>query len=234
MARTVTDRLRRGGVYERGYVGAILKVIDSDVAAKYGLRSTKGTVVDVVLPGTPAEKAGLKAGDVIEGVNGREIPSSYHLQEAVSSVGPSSPIILNIVRKGARVDVPVITALRPQAPRGDPLEELQGYLRVHFDEDPKHASVFIRDPRRSRRAPGLWDGSLLKSVLPAQDWPEEAITLNYYKTRARPAPIKSLSDLRKALERAYVGGRMAATFEIDHPPAPITSVDFDVLWPIVM
>lgn len=234
MARVVTDRLRRHGRYDRGYIGAILKIIDSDVAAKYGLASTRGTVVDVVLQGTPAEKAGMKPGDVIRGVNGRAIPSSYHLQEAVSSVGPSAPITIHIDRKGSQMEVSVTTALRPVAPRGDPLVEMQGYLRVVFEEDARHGAVYLRDPHRSRRAPGLWNGSLVKSVLPAQDWPEETITLNYYKTRARPVPLRSLADLRKALARAYIGGRMAATFEIDYPTAPIASVDFDVFWPIIV
>ena len=234
MARVVADRLRRGGRYERGYVGAVVKIIDSDVAAKYGLGSLRGTAIDVVLPGTPAERAGLKPGDVIQGVNGRAIPSSYFLQEAVSSVGPSSPITLNIVRRGSSMELPVTTALRPEAPRGDPLTEMQGYLRVFFEEDAAKGLVYLRDPIRSRRAPGLWNNSVVKSVLAAQDWPGETITLNYYKTRAKPTPVRSLADLRKALARAYVGGRMAATFEIDYSPAPIASVVFDVLWPITL
>jgi len=116
MARVVTERLRRNGRYERGYVGAILKTIDSEVAAKYGLANRSGTVIDVVLPGTPAEKAGLQPGDVVQGVNGRVIPTSYHLQEAVSSVGPSARIKLNIDRNCSQMEVPVTTALRPEAP----------------------------------------------------------------------------------------------------------------------
>ena len=71
-------------------------------------------------------------------------------------------------------------------------------------------------------------------MLPAQDWPEEPITLNYYKTRAKPIRIDSLSDLRSALERAYLGGRMAVTFQIDNPSHPIVSVAFDELWPIIL
>jgi hypothetical protein len=111
---------------------------------------------------------------------------------------------------------------------------MQGYLRIYFEEDAKRGIVIIRDPKRSRKAPGLWEASVVKTVLPAQDWPEEAITLNYYRTRAKPVPIRTLDDLRKALARAYVGGYMAATFEIDYPNAPIVSVSFSEQWPIFL
>jgi S1-C subfamily serine protease len=234
MARIVIDRLRRDGRYERGYVGAIMRTIDADMARKYGLTRTIGTVVDVVLPGGAAEKAGLQPGDVVYGVNGRQTSSSYQLQEAVSSVGPSIKVTFTVERKGKQMEIPATTALRPAAPRGDPLVEMQGYLRLYFEEDAKHGQVIIRDPNRSRRAPGLWEGTVVKSVLPAQDWPEETITLNYYRTRAKPTPVRGLDDLRKALMRAYLGGYMAATFEIDYTAAPIASVRFDELWPILL
>ena len=51
---------------------------------------------------------------------------------------------------------------------------------------------------------------------------------------AKPIPIDSLDDLRSALKRAYRGGKMAATFEIDNPSAPVASVVFDELWPIIL
>lgn len=74
----------------------------------------------------------------------------------------------------------------------------------------------------------------MKSVLPAKDWPEEPVTHSYYKTRAKPIPIDSLDDLRSTLRRAYLGGRVAVTFEIDNPSSPIASVAFDEVWPIIL
>ncbi|PYT33297.1 MAG: hypothetical protein DMF52_15855, partial [Acidobacteria bacterium] len=115
-----------------------------------------------------------------------------------------------------------------------PLVDVENYLRIRFEEDAKKKQVIIRDPHRSQRAPGLYESSRVKSVLPAQDWPEEPITLNYYRTRAKSIPIDSLDDLRSALKRAYLGGRVAATFEIDNPSAPVASVAFDELWPIIL
>ncbi len=234
MARLVIERLRRDGRYERGFIGLHVRPVDSENTSKFGLTRTEGSVVESVLPATPAQRAGLQPGDVLYGINGRNAVSSYLLQEAVSSVGPGAPIRLMVDRRGQMMEVQVTTTLRPEAPRVDPLQDLQNYLRIRFDEDTKKQQVFIKDPHRSRRAPGLYDGSRVKSVLPAQDWPEEPVTHSYYKTRAKPIPIDSLDDLRSTLRRAYLGGRVAVTFEIDNPSSPIASVAFDEVWPIIL
>jgi serine protease Do len=233
MAQLVVERLRKGGRYERGFVGLQVRPIDSDSISKFGLKRTDGSVVESVLKGTPAERAGLAPGDVLYGINGHLAPNSYLLQEAVSSVGPGAAVRLMIDRRGQVQEIPVTTSARPDAPRIDPVIDMESYLRIWFEEDTVKKQVIIRDKYRSHRAPGLYEGTRVKSVLPAQDWPEEPITLNYYRTRARPVEIDSLQDLRSALQRAYVGGRMAATFEIDYSTQPIASVAFDELWQII-
>jgi S1-C subfamily serine protease len=234
MARLVIGRLRKDGRYERGFLGLHARPVDSDLITRFALKRTEGTVVEEVLPDTPAQRAGFQPGDVLFGVNGREAGSSYLLQEAISSLGPGAPARIALDRGGEIREIQVTTRLRPEAPRIDPLKDLQRYLRVQFQEDLKKGQVIVGNKQRSRRAPGLYDGFRVKSVLPGEDWPEEPITLNYYKTRARPVAIGSLADLRAALNRCYVGGRMAITFEIDYPRAPIVSVAFDELWPIIL
>jgi hypothetical protein len=239
MARLVIDKLRQGK-YERGFAGLHVRPVDADAVTLYNLVRRDGSVVEYVLPDTPAAHADLRAGDVLYGINGRLTVSTYMLQESISSVGPGAPIRLQIDRQGKALEVALTTTKRPEEPRSEPLRDVQQYLRLYFEEDPKARVVTIRDPNRSRRAPGLWDGAIVKSVLPGQDWPEEPITLNYYKTRAKPVRINTLDDLRTALARAYVGGKVAATFELVYVNGyfgmnePIASVAFDEVWPIFL
>ena len=233
MARTVIEQLKRDGTYDRGYVGLTVKVIDADARSRFGLQGD-GLMVDSILPGTPAERAGIKQGDVLLGVNGRRTASSYLLQEAVSSVGPAASIVLNGERGGKPVEFAVTTALRPAAPRIDPVTELEGYLRIRFEDDPNRGAVIILDPGRSRLAPGLFHGSAIKTVVPGQDWPETDLNLNWYRTRAKPVPIRSRADLARALARAHVGGRMAVAFETDYVFAPIAAVAFDESWALIL
>lgn len=237
MARLVVERLRKGK-YERGFVGLHVKPVDGDAVSLYNLTRRDGTVVQYVLPGTPAAGAGLRPGDVVYGINGRMTLSTYILQEAISSVGAGTAIKLQVDRQGKAIEVALSTVVRPEAPRAEPLQDMQDYLRLYFEEDPKARVVTIRDPNRSRRAPGLYEGAVIKSVVPGQDWPDETITLNYYKTRARPIRVSSLDDLRTAFARTHVGGRVAATFEVMYVNGyfgmmePICSVSFDEVWPI--
>jgi S1-C subfamily serine protease len=239
MARLVADRLRKGK-YERGFVGLHVRPVDGDAVTTYNLVRRDGAVVEWVLPDTPAARADLKPGDVLYGINGRQTSSAYALQESVSSVGPGAPVKLEVDRQGKALEVPLTTTTRPASPHGEPLRDMQEYLRLYFQEDPKARVVTIRDPNRSRRAPGLYEGAIVRSVLPGQDWPEEPITLNYYKTRARPVRINTLDDLRTAFARAHVGGKVAATFEVVYVNGyfgllePIVSVSFDEVWPIFL
>jgi S1-C subfamily serine protease len=234
MAKLVIDRLRQRGRYERGFIGLHVRPVDTESIDKFGLKRTAGVVVDSVLSGSPAEAAGFRPGDVVFGINGRQATATYLLQEAVSSVGPGVALTLTLDRAGKVFDVPVQTALRPDEPHIDPILDMQKYLMVRFEEDPRTKQVVVRNPGRSMRAPGLRDGTRIKSVLPAQDWPDEPITLDYYKRKSRKVPVNGLEDLRSALARSHLGGRVGATFEVENPGAPIVSVAFNEVWPIIL
>ncbi len=234
MARLVIDRLRQRGRYERGFLGLHVRPVDTESIDKFGLKRTAGVVVDSVLRGSPAEVAGFRPGDVVFGVNGRQATATYVLQEAVSSVGPGVALALTLDRGGTVLDLRVKTALRPDEPRIDPILDMQRYLMLHFEEDPRTKQVVVRNPGKWTRASGLRDGAHIKSVLPAQDWPDEPITLDYYKRKSRKVPVNGLEDFRSALARSHLGGRVGATFEVDTPGAPIASVAFDEIWPIIL
>jgi len=235
MAQLVVDRLRRLGRYDRGFIGVHVRQIDSDSVSRYHLKRTTGVVVESVLKGTPAESAGFHPGDVVYGINGRLASSSYLLQESVSSVGPSAPLTFNTDRGGQTMEIKVTTASRPAAPHIDPLLDLQNYMMVRIEEDPKHHEIQIKIPNSFSPAPryGFLDEDIVQSVLVAQDWPDEPITIDYYKRKARPVRISTLEDLRTALKRMYLGERVGVVFELKRPREPIAAVAYDETWPIV-
>src|SRR2546422_8520907 len=90
MARLVIDRLRRDGRYERGFIGLQGRPVDSENSKKFALKRNEGSVVEYVLPGTPALRAGLLAGDGGYGINGRQGSSTSLFQQAISGVGVGS------------------------------------------------------------------------------------------------------------------------------------------------
>jgi serine protease Do len=92
MAAHVADKLIKDGKVSRARIGIALQVLTPTIAEKLGLDpKTRGVLVSEVLPGSPAEKAGLKTGDVIVGFNGEPVQSvpSFRLNVAASDVGKS-------------------------------------------------------------------------------------------------------------------------------------------------
>ncbi|TJV12987.1 MAG: PDZ domain-containing protein, partial [Mesorhizobium sp.] len=78
-ARNVVDQLIRTGRIERGFIGVRLQEITPSIAEALGIPGSKGALVASVEPGSPAEQAGIQAGDVITRFNGKDIQSVHDL-----------------------------------------------------------------------------------------------------------------------------------------------------------
>src|SRR3989442_910779 len=100
MARTVTDTLVKTGKVRRGQLGIVVVKAGSDPAKALGVKETKGVVVAQVAPGGPADKAGLKAGDVITSFNGTDVNDINTFRNQVASSGPGSEVTLTVLRDG--------------------------------------------------------------------------------------------------------------------------------------
>jgi Do/DeqQ family serine protease len=81
MARQVMEQLVKHGKVRRGYLGIQLQDLDAELAEAFDIEARQGAVIANVLAGTPAQKAGLQAGDVIVSVNGRPVRSASDLKE---------------------------------------------------------------------------------------------------------------------------------------------------------
>jgi len=100
MAKNVMDQLRNGGKVHRGKLGVSIQDISPDLAASLNLKNTKGVVVTSVEPNSPAEKAGVKSGDVIVAVNGSRVDDANVLRNRIAAAGPNSDVTLGVDRDG--------------------------------------------------------------------------------------------------------------------------------------
>lgn len=105
MARTVMDELMKSGKVRRGMLGVTIQQITPDLASGLGLKQAKGVLVSGVTPGGPADKAGLKSGDVILQVNGHDVNDSNALRNEISAMQPGTEVTLTILRNGAEQNV---------------------------------------------------------------------------------------------------------------------------------
>jgi serine protease Do len=101
LARHVMDRLIQGGKVTRGYLGIIfLEDITPGLAESFGLPDQNGVLIGDVLPGTPAQKAGLESGDAMVEFNGKKITDVGSLTLMVSECSPGTDAMVKVIRDG--------------------------------------------------------------------------------------------------------------------------------------
>jgi serine protease Do len=106
----VSDQLRASGRVIRGRIGVRIAPVTKEVAESIGLGKPVGALVQGVEPGTPAEKAGIEAGDIIVKVDGRTVEKSGDLARMVGATKPGSKVTLQVFRRGSYKDVSATVA----------------------------------------------------------------------------------------------------------------------------
>ncbi len=100
MARAVADQLTRDGVVHRSKLGVNVQSLTPDLAESLGLPDAHGALVSGVEPGSPAEHAGLKQGDVIVSLNERQVIDANALRNQIASTRPESSVSIGFLRNG--------------------------------------------------------------------------------------------------------------------------------------
>ena len=103
IARNLIDR----GEVPRGMLGLFPENLTSDLAAAFGLESTKGALVTEVQNSSPADRAGIEHGDIIIRIDTVEIESAAQLRLVVSEMQPGSDVVVTLIRKGEEIALQV-------------------------------------------------------------------------------------------------------------------------------
>ena len=106
----VSEQLKTIGRVVRGRIGVQIGEVTKDVAESLGLPRAQGALVARVEPGSPAEKAGVEAGDIITNFNGAAIEKSGDLPRLVGNTKPGAKSTITVLRKGAKRDLQVVVA----------------------------------------------------------------------------------------------------------------------------
>jgi serine protease Do len=114
MAKKIMDELVVKGKVTRGYLALMPQDVDENLAKGLKLKSTDGALVGDVTSGGPADKAGIKRGDIIIGFNGKKVESSNKLRALVAEAEPGSTVKILLFREGREMTVPVVLGERPQ------------------------------------------------------------------------------------------------------------------------
>jgi serine protease Do len=109
-AKPLIPQLEANGEVTRGYLGANIQSIDPDLSKALKMEQSKGALVAEVVPGGPADKAGIKAGDVIVSFDGKPVHDSHDLPAMVAATTIGRKVPITLVRNGKEIEIAAVIA----------------------------------------------------------------------------------------------------------------------------
>ncbi len=113
-AKMVMEQIIRNGSVTRGWIGVELQEITPALAESFKLPNARGAIIAGVLRGGPADKAGVKPGDVLTAINGAPVSDPQSMLNLVAALQPGSGAKMNIRRQAQTLEVPVTVGRRPK------------------------------------------------------------------------------------------------------------------------
>lgn len=116
LAKTVMEQIIQNGEVTRGWIGVEIQEVTPELAASFNLVDPRGTLIAGVLRGGPADRAGIKPGDILLAIDDQRVDTPQAMLEHVASQNPGEKSRFQIVRSGKPVELPVEIGRRPIPP----------------------------------------------------------------------------------------------------------------------
>lgn len=210
VAMNVADQLRTEGHVSRGWLGVVIQPVSKDLAESFGLDDTTGALVSDVSDDSPAQKAGLKAGDVILSADGADVDDSTTLPRLIGQVSPGDKVKLQVMRDGDQREITVTVGDWPeemtadgapaskstddQSKLGIAISDLNDQEKQQLDID-NGALVRRVDPRGAASSAGIQPGDVIVSFdQKAVDSADQLIDAVKQADDDRAIPVRIVRD----------------------------------------
>ena len=152
LAMQITSQIVDKGVFERGYIGIKTQDLNPDLADAFGLKSQRGALIVSVLEDSPAEKAGIRPGDIVTGVNNKKVNNAQDVLNQIGLVPVGEAVNFEVIRDGKNIRVSAEVSSS---------EVTSGTARVL---NPRLEGVTVSDIEESHRLYGSITGVLVLNV----------------------------------------------------------------------
>ena len=200
VVRNVVDQLKSEGRVTRGWLGVTIQDVDRNLAESFGLKRPRGALVVQVAEDSPADKAGLKDGDVIITFDGKDIPTSSDLPHIVGLIEPDTTVPVEIVRNQKRKTIKV---------KVGGLDADDSYALSTGGDDSDRGGrlglvVETASPEVLERW-GISGGVVVRDVVSSSPAAEAGVLPGDVITLIGSTPIKSVAAMEKAVEKLQDG-----------------------------
>jgi serine protease Do len=194
MARDVMNSLIEDGRVVRGRLGAWIQDLDEDLAGSFGLDSRDGVLLGDIEPGSPAEEAGLEAGDIVLELDGQPVSRADDLRKRIAATRPGEEVDLLIWREGRRrtVEVEVGELKSDEVAADRPATELDQGVGMMV-------RTLTPELRQQLGLEGDARGAVVMEVEPFGPAADAGIQQGDVIVQVQSTPITSAEDLRREL-----------------------------------
>jgi len=227
--KLLIPQLKQGKVV-RGYLGMNISDVTEETREAFELQEARGALVQAVDPGKPADKAGLRAGDVVVEIDGKPIRNNRELIDYISYLPVGSNVKITVIRNNKRQTLSATTAERP--PDGDtPENEPETAIEPVRDKLGLTVQNLTAELRRANGIPNDATGVLVTDVKSVSPAGEANISEGDVITEVQGQPVNNVEEFRAAIGRfrsgqrvrMYVrtptrGGQMISTYRVLQAP----------------
>lgn len=203
VVKQVTDQLIASGTVTRGFLGVGIQDVSRDIADGVGLDSARGALVTEPTKDSPADKAGVKSGDVITAVDGQQIDDALDLSRTIAGKNPGTKVELTIWRDGKEQTITVELGKLDEATVAE--ENQQPQVQPEEPAAPAPTSVGLTLVPNSDS-----DGLLVQDVDPNSPAAEKGFAVGDTILEVNNQTVSSVDDFEKAIQGVKDAGRGTA------------------------
>ena len=206
-AKTLLPQLKQGKV-TRGYLGMSISDVTEETREAFSLPEARGALVQAVEPGKPADRAGIRHGDVILEIDGKPMRNNREVIDYISYLPVGTSVKITVFRNGKRETLTAKTAERPN--EGEEGEEDEEETAVEPVRDKFGLTIQNLTPelRRLHQVPEGTDGVLVTNVKNVSPAGEANITTGDVISEVNGQRITSVDEFRRAIANLRSGQRV--------------------------
>jgi S1-C subfamily serine protease len=111
------EQIIQNGSVQRGWIGVGVQDLSKEIAESFRIPGTRGALITEVFRGTPADRGGVRVGDVLVAVDGKPVTDSATMLNLIAALVPGSQASLRVMRDAKAIDLKVTVGKRPAQPR---------------------------------------------------------------------------------------------------------------------